>query len=296
MSKFLQKFGWFLALVILLNLMYLLVLVLFSPGFKKIYQISQIRNQKFEVLALGNSLALDGIDAEYLTKNGINTYNLAVAGSHVATSLLILEDYLKHNQKPKLVIVGLSAAYGKAYLNKVPFNNPEVEFFYHPNWKENITNPPLMNFQWLSVDLLKIIISKDHRNATLVKGQWKTKKTIPDNTVYKGNSNSVIDYTDPYLSKIVDLCRKNRINIILTELPGSNNTRNDLPFVYEATLKDNTKFPVFNLNNYAISSGIIDSSKDWLGVNHLNQFGGEKITRYLLENVIHNSEITKIKE
>lgn len=293
MSRFLQKCGWFLALVILLNMMYLLVLILFSPGFKKIYQISKIRNQKFEVVALGNSLALDGIDAEYLTKNGINTYNLSVAGSHVSTSFLILEDYLKHNQKPKLVLVGLSAAYGKAYLNKIPFKNPEVEFFYHPDWKENITNPPLMNFQWLSVDLLKIVISKDHRNATLVKGQWKTKKTIPDNTVYAGNSTSVIDYTDPYLSKIVDLCRKNGINIILTELPGSNNTRNDLPFIYEATLNDNSKFPVFNLNNYTISSGIIDSSKDWLGANHLNQFGGEKITKYLLENVMHKTEITK---
>ena len=121
-------------------------------------------------------MALDGIDAEYLSKHGINSYNLALAGDHVSTSAMILDNYLKNNNKPKAVMIGLSSAIGRGYLNKVPFKNPEVEFFYNPDLISNIKNPPLLNFQWLAVDMLKILISKEHRNAELVNGQWKTKR------------------------------------------------------------------------------------------------------------------------
>jgi len=268
------------------NLLYLLVLLFYSPGFHKIYEISRFEKQNFDVIVLGNSMALDGIDAEYLSKNQHSTYNLAVAGDHIATSLFLLEDYLKKNNKPKMVVVGLSSAIGKSYLNPVSFTNPEVEFFYHPNLISNFTNPPLLNFQWLAVDLLKILISKDHRNATMVLGQWKTKKVIPDGSVFKTLASKSIDYSDPYLLKITQLCQSRGIKIVLTELPGSNCNQNNLPFQYSVTLKNMATEKVYNLNNNEVASTILDPASDWLAQDHLNQNGAKKLTEFLLNKVI----------
>lgn len=286
MKQFFRKLFWFLGIVVVLNLLYLLLLLSFSPGFKKIYEISKFENKSFDVIVLGNSMALDGIDAEYLTKNGLSTYNLSVAGNHVSTSLFLLEDYINKNKKPKMVVVGLSSAIGKSYLNPVPFTNPEVEFFYHPKLISNVTNPPMLNFQWLAVDLLKIILSKDHREATMVLGQWKTKKVIPDGSAYKNTSSKSIDYRDPYLLEIIALCQKQGVKPIVIELPGSNGNQNSLPLNYLVKLKNGATQQVHNLNNNAVASKIINPATDWLAQDYLNQNGGTKITTYLLDQVL----------
>lgn len=286
MSKFLRKCVLFLGLLIALNLIYLLILLCFSPEFKKIHESYKFKNQKNELLIFGNSMALDGIDAEYLTQKGIETYNFSIAGDHISTSLIQLEEYLKYNKKPKSIMIGLSSVIGKGYLNKVPFTNPEVEFYYHSNFIKNFTNPPLLNFQWLSIELFKIFISRDHRNAKLVRGQWKTEKVIADNSIFKQPIAKNIDYNDIYLRKIISICENQGINLILVELPGTNAKRNNFPFVYTVTLNDSKKIQIYNLNNYEVSSKIIDSSKDWLAADHLNQYGARKITEYLLENCI----------
>ena len=286
MSKFLKKCGLFLGLLLLLNVIYLIVLLFFSPGFKKIYESYNFKNQNNELLVFGNSMALDGIDSEYLTQKGIQTYNFSVAGDHISTSLLQLKEYLKYNKQPKSIIIGFSSVIGRAYLNRVPFNNPEVEFFYHSNLINNITNPPLLNFQWLSIDLLKILVSKDHRNAKLIRGQWKTGKVIADNSTYKVRASNSLDYNDPYLTQIIDLCKIKGIKVLLVELPGANSKRDNLPPVYITNIENHRNMKIYNLNNYCVSSKIIDSSKDWLAEDHLNQNGARKITTYLLENCI----------
>jgi hypothetical protein len=286
MKQFFRKLFWFLGIIVVLNVLYLLLLLSFSPGFKKIHEVSKFENKSFDVIVLGNSMALDGIDAEYLTKNGLSTYNLSVAGDHVSTSLFLLEDYIKKNKKPKMVVVGLSSAIGKSYLNPVPFTNPEVEFFYHPNFISNLTNPPMLNFQWLAVDLLKIVLSKDHREATMVLGQWKTKKVIPDGSVFKNTNSKSIDYRDPYLLKIIALCQKQGIKPIIIELPGSNGNQNDLPLKYIVKLKNGANQEVYNLNNNGVASNILNPATDWLAQDHLNQNGGTKITTYLLDQVL----------
>ena len=286
MSKFLRKCLLFLGLLIGLNLIYLLVLLTFSPELKKIKECYSFKNQNNELLVFGNSMALDGIDSEYLTQKGMQTYNFSVAGDHISTSLMQLEEYLKYNNKPKSILIGFSSVIGRAYLNKVPYKNPEVEFFYNFNLISNITNPPLLNFQWLSVELFKIFISKEHRNAKLIRGQWKTEKVIADNSIYKKTNATSIDYNDPYLVKMLELCQNKGINVILVDMPGANAKRDNLPFIYTTILSNKRKIKIYNLNNYEVSSKIIDSSKDWLAADHLNQSGARKITAYLLENCI----------
>lgn len=287
MNKFLKKCAWFFSLLILLNMLYLALLFCASPGFKKVYDVSSLNNKKFELIAIGNSMAADGIDAQLLTNKGINSYNMAVNGSHVSSSLLILDDYLKKNEKPKMIVIGLSSALGRGYLNGVSFKNPEIEFFYHPDLVSNIKNPPLLNFQWLAIDLLKIIASKDYRNAQTIRGQWKTKKVIEDRSVYKDKGVPTFLYSNKYLSEVADLCTQKGIKLILIELPGSNSHRNQLPFRYTVQLKGNQSQTVYNLNNNEVANKFL-SSKDWLAPDHLNENGARKLTDFLYNNVIKN--------
>lgn len=285
MNKFLKKCAWFLSLLILLNILYLALLFWFCPGFKKVYEVSTLNNQKFELIATGNSMAADGIDAQLLSGKGINSYNLAVNGSHISSSLLILDDYLKKNEKPKIIVIGLSSALGRGYLNPVPYKNPEIEFFYHPGLLSNIKNPPLLNFQWLAIDMLKILVSKDYRNAQMIRGQWKTKKIVEDNSVFKDKKPKRIVYANPYLSKMVNQCDQKGIKVILIELPGANSNRNNLPFKYTVQLNKNQKHTVYNLNNYAMTNTIVNS-KDWLAPHHLNENGAKKLTDFLYNTII----------
>lgn len=286
MNQFIKKCFWFLGIIILANAAYLGILLVLSPGFKKVYEVHSFKNQKFDLLIYGNSMALDGIDSEYLQKQGIKNYNMAIAGDHISTSYMMLQEYLKNNQKPRIVAIGLSSAIGKSYLNPVPYKNPEVEFFYHPNWFEIISNPPMLNFQWLAVDLLKILMSSDHRHAQMILGQWKTKKIIADHSVYKNQSTQAVDYSDPYLAQMVQLCAQKGIKVLLLELPGSNATRNKLPYTSTITLRNGQTITLHNLNNITISQNLIDAQKDWLAADHLNEFGGRKITEYWYQTVL----------
>jgi len=71
--------------------------------------------------------------ASIYRQQGIDSYNLATNGSHMCSSLLQLKAYLKNNQKPKTIIIGLPSATGQSLLNKVPYPNPLIDFFYEPN-------------------------------------------------------------------------------------------------------------------------------------------------------------------
>jgi len=290
MKKFLQKCAAVFFIIVGINLLAFAMLLLCSPGFKKIRESSAFRNEDFDLLVFGNSMALDGIDTEYLAQNGINTYDFAVAGGHISTALVQLEEYLKYNKKPRTVFVGFSSATGGSLMNKVPHTNPEIEFFYHPSFRENVLNPAPVNFRWLYVEMLKIVVSKDHRNSKIVRGQWRSPKTIPDTSVFQGKK-SPIDYKNPYLAKIVNICEKHRIRLILAELPGANKNRDKLPFKYEIAVSDSQKATIYNFNNYEVSSKIIDASTDFLAPDHLNEKGAKKITAYLLQHIIKGDNV-----
>ncbi len=286
MKKFIQRCLAALAIVIIINAIALVVLLYLSPSFKKVNESSGFKNKNYELLVFGNSLAMDGVDTEYLTKRGFNSYNFAIGGCHISSCVIQLDHYLKNNKKPKAILLVLSSATGRSFLNKVTFVNPEIEFFFHPTFENSVLNPPAVKFRWLFAELIKIIVSKDHRHSTVVQGQWRSPKVIPDVSVYKNTSNTIFNYKDPYLSQLVERCDREGIKVIVTEYPAANDLRNRFPYVYEVNTLNGRKMKVYNLNNYDVSSEFIDSEKDWLAPNHMNKNGAVKITDYLVEHCL----------
>ena len=59
-----------------------------------------------------------------------------------------------------------------------------------------------------------------------------------------------------------------------------------MPFEYSAKLKNGAIQKVYNLNNNAVASKILNPATDWLAQDHLNEYGGTKITTYILNQVL----------
>ena len=127
MKKYLQKSALAFLLLVVINVVAFFVLTAFNPVIKKVRESSNFKNKQYELLVFGNSMALDGFDCDYLSQKGIDSYNFATGGSHMSSSLTQLKEYLKFNQKPKIIIIGLPSATGQSLLNKVPYPNPLID-------------------------------------------------------------------------------------------------------------------------------------------------------------------------
>ncbi len=287
MKKFIKKCVLAVLILIVINVIAFFVLMAVNPMIKKVYESANFKNKKFDLLVFGNSMTVDGIDCEYLSQKGIDSYNLATNGSHMCSSLLQLKEYLKHNEKPKAVIIGLPSATGQSLLNKVPYPNPLVDFFYEPSLEHCILNPPPVNLRWLYVESLKILVSKAHRESEIVRGQWKSPKVIADDSTFK-DKKTEFQYDNADFQEFIKVCKTHGIQVIPIEMPGATENRNSFPYQYPIDLADRTQLKLYNLNNYDISKKIIDSKTDWLASDHLNQIGGRKLTAFVYDNILKN--------
>ena len=48
----------------------------------------------------------------------------------------------------------------------------------------------------------------------------------------------------------------------------------------------NNSIEIYNLNNKDLCTQLFDSKNDWLGNSHLNEYGAEKLTKYIYENIL----------
>jgi hypothetical protein len=134
MQKFHTKLLCFLAVVVVLDMLYLLLQLSFRRGFKEIYKVSGFEKQNFDVIIFGNSMELARIHYEDLSINGLSSDKLAVVYDNLSLSFFLSAAYGLVNQKLNMEIVRSLSVIEKSYRNAVPFNNTKVEFFYRPDF------------------------------------------------------------------------------------------------------------------------------------------------------------------
>ena len=287
MKRLIYRISIFIIIIIVFNILYIQYLKQYDSEFKKTYAIAKMENQNYDCIILGNSIAYDGIDTQYLTLQGLKSYNFALGGENLESSYIQLHHYLENNNKPKVVIYGLSPGNydGSNLPNKI---HPTVAYSYGLIDKFTIRSIPVIKFQWLAIEPVKKLFSKDHREASVVNGQLKTKKTIPDNTQYKKELKSKISIDDfkgaTFLFKMDSICRINNIPFIALGMPGYRNTQNEAPESLQILKYGNDKELHFiNLNNKDFCTKTFTNKKDWLGNSHLNEYGAKKLTEHLYE-------------
>ena len=256
-------------------------------NFSKRLEAKRLCEPTYENIILGNSLSMDGINSELLSSNN-STYNLSIGGASIKTSYVQLKEYLNICKiKPKRVIIGRGSNTNTLDDENV---HPIVEFTMD-NYNYKISDLPLIKFKWIATELLKKIVSHDHRNATIVLGQLRINKIVVDNTEINNNPQNdlfIEKYINSsFLKKIVDMCNENEISCILIEMPGFRSERNNLKIgPHKLTLNSLTSVKLYNFNGPSIDN-IINPNVDWLANYHLNNTGANKFTRYIRSFIIN---------
>ncbi|MCU4166221.1 hypothetical protein [Carboxylicivirga caseinilyticus] len=291
MKRLSLKILFFVSVFVLFNYTYMWYLKRYDFELSKALMISKMKNQKFDCIFLGNSVSFDGIDSEFFTKNGVSAYNFALGGANIEASYIQLSNYLKTNTT-KCVMLGLSP--GVDYKNFTPPPlHPAIEYSYDLMDKFSIRSIPVIKFQWLAVEIVKKVLSKDHREARIVMGQLRTKKTVPDHTDYSQKTKTSISICDfekaKFLFKMDSLCDVNKIDFVLIGMPGYKNTQNDIDVgLHILEYNGDNKLHYLNLNNAKQCTQMFDST-DWLGNSHLNEYGAKKLTEFLYNLYNENS-------
>lgn len=276
-------------LFMVVNLLYYFAVQKLDSNFSKCIEASEFRNRQFRCIVIGNSLAMDGVDAGLFLEKGISTYNLSIGGASLKANYLQLKSYLEKNQLPEWVILGLSSCFGDDFNSEII--NPVIDHCYHLSGY-SISDLPLWKFRWIAKELLKKLISKDHREVDLQYGQLKFKRVVADKSDYNKNAPVTLDSLkymgSDYLMKIDSLCNQYKIKLIAIEMPGLKNTQNGIPVLNTLNFgKDRKSFQLINLNNREFCR-LFDDKKDWLGNCHLNESGAQKLSNSIYEMCLKN--------
>jgi len=288
MKGFIIKILVFSILFIIANYVYLEIIKKNDWNLSKAIEINSFKNKEFDLIVLGNSLVLDGVDCSFLTKKGTSSYNFALGGENLKSIYIQLIYYLKENKQPKAIFLGLSSMIN-SYSRNDESIHPIISYSYGLN-HFSINNLPMIQFKWLAMENLKKIVSKNHRDAKIVLGQLQIKRKVPDVSIYKSNMRKSLSFDEykgaKYLFKIDSLCKKDSIKLIIAEMPGYKKTQNNIPIGPNYIISDNDSITVYNLNNRVLCSELFNDKNDWLGNNHLNQFGALKLTTFIYENIL----------
>jgi hypothetical protein len=283
MKIFIRRVLVFGLLVLLVNAAYLLFMMRYDWNFSKRMESLRLGSPQNEVLVLGNSLAMDGIDTDLMTREGIPAYNMALGGASLQTSYVQLEEYLeRYTHKPRIVLLGLSEHIGSFERSGI---NPIVEYTMK-GYSYGLKDLPMVRFRWLFLEALKKVVSKSHREAVIVRGQLKFRKQVKDKTLAPAELpefNLAMYQQAEWLKKIAGLCKTHQIRLVLIEMPGFKAFRNrssNGPFTLAGA--EFSGVDVYNFNSAEFCKKFEDQ-EDWIGKSHLNEAGAGKFTRSLLE-------------
>lgn len=283
MRRFIIRVAFFFLLVVLSNLGYLIALQKTDFNFMKRIEALNLEAPDHDLLVIGNSLALDGIDTEELSENGYNSYNLALGGAGLATCLLQLEEYMSlYQHKPKYVVLGVSSFLGSFDAGGI---HPIVDYT-RIDQQGSYLDIPMVKFRWLFTEMLKKMVSKEHRNAYLKKGQLRFSRQVADNSNI--NENNVFPkekyQSADLIKKIIKTCTDNDIKLVVVELPGFKKCRHQKSFDC-FTLDDMGENGILLDYNHFGMDEVLDSRTDWIGNSHLNSYGAKKITKMLVQDL-----------
>lgn len=271
---------FFIVFFALVNFLYITIIISTDWDFQKRIESLSFKNPDFDLLVLGSSMALDGIDAGLLTSNGISSYNMALGGNSMMANYIQLKEYLtKYSKKPKYVLLGINSSIESFTNDKIP---PVIEVTAE-NYKYTINDIPILRFKWLGFEFLKKIVSSKHRKAKLYNGQLKFEKTGIDNTKFGDSLLNIQKFeSSPIIGDIAKLCSQNGIELLILELPGFKETQNLHKIgPYKLTFLNGLNADLYNFNSMEFCS-IFDSSNDWVAKSHLNKCGAAKFTRELM--------------
>ncbi|MEQ8809659.1 MAG: hypothetical protein RIG68_15940 [Imperialibacter sp.] len=290
-----RKFGVFVAFLLIaflaVNALYLFALSKVDAEFRKTDESVNFTDESFEILVLGNSTALDGVNTQMLSDSVGTAYNFSLAGSSIESNYIQLEHYLARNNRPEFVLFFLSSCH--INYNREYVVNPIIENYYGL-WRFELEELPLFKFRWLFIENFKKILSSERRKSSVVAGQLILERSVADGTVFENSSiaNCTTDYQSKgytFLKHIAQQCADQGIKFLAFEMPCWSWKQNNCDDVYVGFGPD-VKFKVVNLNRRDVAGPLLNSRADWLSENHLNYAGSVKLFEAIKAAILEEEE------
>ena len=276
---------------------YFFVLEARSPETEMWHSFYQLDRDSLDILFLGSSHIYNSIDPDqYEEETGLTGFDMSTSNQDASLSYYLLEETLRY-QHPKTVVMDLyglklepltkTSSY-KRTLDDMKWS--EVKWEAVRAWLPHMEGETLLprfltildfHSRWSSLEDADI---HEGNYVTSRRGFCPTDETADDITheayLADEEEQSFSETTENYVNRIVELCQKNDIELILIKTPDTGWTEK----WHEAgqNLADGYGLEFIDFNEPAILDKIgLDDSTDWRNANHLNAAGAEKFTHFL---------------
>lgn len=270
-----------------------------DPAMPRIREFYEQRKNSLDVVFVGNSEGARAFSPIILWENyGITSFNF---GSSLQTSQMAyykIQEILKY-QKPKVIVLEVNSfldkeiteeAYRKV-LDNFKLDDIKINAIYDENIKFNDDKLsyvfPILRYhsRWGELKQEDFKLLKQECNSITYKGM----AIIVDKKAYKGNKkymadngkiSQITDLNLLYAKKIIELCQKNNIELLMTELPSPlvwNSEKSNA--ILKLANEYNVKFIDMNLLQKEIEIDWENDTHDAGG--HLNIYGAEKVSNYI---------------
>jgi len=237
------------------------------------YEILGEKENTIDVIFLGDSLIYSSISPMRIWKDyGFTSFDCAEPAHIISANFKYLEAALQ-NQKPKIVFMESNVLFRDerkySWQSKVTreYKNYFSIIKYHNNWKNYIQDGDKEN--WINH-------YKGYKYITKVKKSNKL-----DEDKYTDKVRKLPEGNIEYFEKIVDLCNKNNIKLVLISTPTQvswNYPRHNAAFLVAE--KYNLEFIDLNLDN-PLNIDWTKETKDRGG--HVNYLGARKVSAFIGE-------------
>ncbi len=266
-------------------------------NYPKVRQMMALRGERHDVVYLGDSTTLEGVNPAIVDEQlDVSSYNLATGGQSPIEAEIVLRHYLAHNDRPRLVMLGV-------YINQPGSEdvtgaiNPNVYLrltdslkeLYHRRVNEATGEPLPLSFRLFNVvkayryrtavdRLVKFIVAGRSRIPELIQGHVTFDFTRGANLGVGHSVRTELRCLDDLLA----LCKDKGMPVLMFEPPNhpgrSELSRGRADFLDELlSYTDVESTVVFRSYN---DEGSLQYAKDeWFGLDHLNRRGAARFTR-----------------
>lgn len=248
------------------------------------------QQQDFDVLFLGTSHVLNAVYPMELWRDyGIVSYNMANHSENICTNYWQLRNALRYTT-PKVVVVDLYAVDGDSKVNEqylhnftdeMPFSMLKVQMVWdllEPEKRvEYLFNLSLYHSRWEELG------REDLRPETgLEKGaelRDEVTVNVPPTLIPQEEYDPAERLNKQYLQKIIDLCREEKINIILMYVPYTMPEGDQQVANWGYAIAEKNGIPYLNFVYEDLNINYATDCAD--EAHHLNASGAKKVTDYL---------------
>ncbi len=305
MKKFLLNYLKFFIFFLLISLILFFISNSILTTGSKYEWIFSKRNGKYDFVVLGSSRAENMISVKILN-NELNSsgINIATAGSNFADNLIVLKKFLESNSTNNIILNIDQFSLNSYKSFSYPFHYYEfIKFFYQQDVREVIKDyipftkygiltffPFLNTLEFYNSYKLKTVERTDHlKKHDINFGTIYFKDSIKKEFKTSPQILSINELDKKYFEKIVDLCNKEKIKLILVTTPllediykFKENSLLSFEYIKNFSLQNNLEYI-----NYSELGDFNDTTyfKDY---THTTEFGTNYYTKLLSKKIKFN--------